>query len=94
MNDAGHDEVPQVVGLEVQAVGKGIVLLGARRRSHHCVVVAALLFVLFLVQFGNDDWRVDVAIEALCLLDEANETVHDGLELWVVVDGIDGGHRF
>ena len=93
VNDACCDEMSQVVGLEVQSVAESLVLLRSRCRSHDGVVVTVLLFLLFLVQLGNDDGRVDVAVFALRLHHATDEPVHDPFQLRVLVDGIDGGHR-
>ena len=87
--DAGGNEVPEVIGLEVQTRGKGVFLVLANLNA--CRILLDGMRVNACIAFGNDYWRVDVAIGTLGQCHLLDELVHQGVQLRVLGDGIDCG---
>ena len=93
VDNAGHDEMAEVVGLEVEAVLEGFVILFPNSSAYRALSCLLQLSCTRLngVSLLDDDGRMDVAVGALRLLHKADETVHNDVELGVVRHGIDGG---
>ena len=95
MDNACHNKVTKVVGLEVEAVLESRIVLRASGGADWAISpVGKAEGHSGGVSLLDDDGGMDIAIGALRFLDETDETVHDGVELSTVCHGIDRGNGF
>ena len=92
VDDTGGHEVAEVVGLEVQARGKGVLLVLANLDTGSVLAVA--VGVDARIALGDDHGGVDIAVGTLGQGYLLDELVHEGVNLRVFGNGIDSGTGF
>ena len=95
VDDGCHHQVAQVVGLEVETIGKGSLLV----LLPYCGADDGLLFLHRVtidatIHFVDDDGRMDIAILALCSGYTVDEMVHQAIKFRIAGDSINGSHAF
>ena len=88
MNDTCRHQMAQVIGLEVQARGEGLLMVVANFDAD--IRVVSSMGVNARITFGNDDRCMDIAVVALAQSHLLNELVHQHIELGVFGHSIDG----
>ena len=92
VRDTGHHQVAEVIGLEVQAIGEGTLLIGTTHLRADGLLGCMAMGVDTLVALVDNHRRMDVAIFTLCLHDTRDERIHDFIQLGIFRDGVDGGY--
>ena len=89
MDNSCRHQVPEVIGLEVQTRGKGVLLvftdLDASSILRVCMGVDAS------ITLRDNDGRMDITIVTLGKCYLLNELIHQGVNLRVLGDSINGG---
>lgn len=93
VDDTRHHEVTEVVGLEVETVGKRtLLILGSNLGAYHGLRLVSCVGIDSTVTLIDDNGGVDISVLPLGLHHLFDELVHEGIKLGILVDGIDSSH--
>ena len=93
MHDAGSDKMSQIISLEVQSIGKSIVVFRSRGSTYYRIVLVVNLLVHTSVQFCDNHWRKDISVFTLRFYHTTDEPIHNLIEFCIMSDGIDSSYR-
>ena len=93
VRNTGHHQVTEVIGLEVQTVGEGSLLVGTTHlRTDSLLLMAVGMGIDTTVALVDNDRRMNIAILTLCLDHAGDKVIHNLVQLGILGHGIDRSH--